>query len=234
MVKIYHHLTETVKIKKISDDGKSGVFHIEGLYTGFGLSLGNNLRRTLLSSLAGAAVTRVKIKGVKHEFTTLPGLMEDLTELTLNFKKIRFKFFADEPQILTLSVKGEKEVKASDIKVTPQVEIVNPGLHLATLTDKKAELEVEFVVEKGLGYSPAAERRAERLPIGTIVVDAIFSPIIKVNCSVENMRVGERTNFNRLKIELETDGSLTPSEALQNTVNILKDHFDKISQEIKP
>lgn len=233
MAKPCHQLSETVKIKKISDDGETGVFHIEGLYAGFGLTLGNALRRALFSSLPGAAITQVKIKGVKHEFTTLPGVREDMVELTSNFKKVRFKFFADEPQILTLKVKGEKEVKAGDIKTNPQVEIVNPEFHLATLTDKKAELEIEFTVEKGLGYSPVAERKLERLPIGTIVIDAIFSPITKVNCSVENMRVGERTDFNRLKVEIETNGSISPSHALQETANVLKDHFDKISKEIK-
>jgi DNA-directed RNA polymerase subunit alpha len=228
MAKLYHHLSETIKIKKISDDGESGVFYIEGLYTGFGLTLGNALRRALFSSLPGAAVTQIKIKGVKHEFTTLPNVSEDIVELTQNFKRIRFKFFADEPQVLTLKIKGEKEVKAGDIKTTSQVEIVNPNLHLATLTDKKAELEIEFTVEKSMGYSPVAERKFERLPIGTIVIDAIFSPVTKVNCLVENMRVGELTNFNRLKIEIETDGSLTPSQALKRTANVLKDHFDKI------
>lgn len=233
MAKLYHHLIETVKIKKISDDGEVGVFHIEGLYTGFGLTLGNALRRALFSSLPGAAITQVKIKGAKHEFTTLPEVSEDIVELTLNFKRVRFKFFADEPQILTLKVKGEKEVKAGDIKTNPQVEIVNPDLHLATLTDKKAELEMEFTVEKGLGYSPVVERKVERLPIGTIAIDAIFSPITKVNCSVENIRVGERTDFNRLKIEIETDGSITPSQALHTTANVLKDHFEEISKEIK-
>jgi len=228
MVKLYHHLSETVKIKKISDDGKVGVFHIEGLYTGFGLTLGNAFRRALFSSLPGAAITQLKVKGAKHEFSTIPGLKEDVVELTLNFKKVRFKFFADEPQLLSLKAKGEKEVKAGDIKTNPQVEIVNPELHLATLTDKKAELDIELTIEKGLGYLPVAEQKFERLAVGTIVIDAIFSPVTKVNCSVENMRVGERTDFNRLKIEIETDGSLTPSQALHKTANVLKDHFEKI------
>jgi DNA-directed RNA polymerase subunit alpha len=233
MVKLYHHLSDTLKIKKISDDGKVGVFHVEGLYTGFGLTVGNALRRALFSSLPGAAVTQIKIKGVGHEFTTIPGVAEDVVELTLNLKKIRFKFFADEPQILTLKVKGEKEITADDIKTNAQVEIVNPDLHLATLTDKKAELDMELTIEKGLGYLPAAERKFERLAIGTVVLDAIFSPVIKVNSSVENMRVGERTDYNRLKIEIETDGSITPSDALRKTTNALKDHFDKISAGIE-
>ena len=234
MIKLYHHLSDTVKIKKISDDGRVGVFHIEGLYTGFGLTLGNALRRALFSSLPGAAITQIKIKGVGHEFTTIPGVAEDVVELTLNLKKVRFQFFADEPQILTLKVKGEKEVKADDIKTNPQVEIVNPDLHLAALTDKKAELDMELTVEKGLGYLPAAERKFERLAIGTIVLDAVFSPITKVNCSVENMRVGERTDFNRLKIEIQTDGSITPSQALHKTANVLKDHFEKVSSVLAP
>ena len=229
MTKLYYHLSEAVKIKKISDDGKAGVFHIEGLYTGFGLTLGNALRRALFSSLPGAAVTRIKIKGVGHEFTTISGVAEDIIELTLNLKKIRFKFFTDEPQVLTLKIKGEKEVKAGDIKTNPQVEIVNPELHLASLTDKKAELEMELTVEKGLGYLSVADRKFERLPIGTIVLDAIFSPVTRVNTSVENMRVGERTDYNKLKIEIETDGSLTPSQAIYKTANVLKDHFDKVS-----
>src|SRR3989344_5922425 len=234
MTKLYHDLSETVKIKKVSDDGKAGVFHIEGLYTGFGLTLGNALRRALFSSLPGAAVTRIKIKGVGHEFTTIPGVAEDVIELTLNLKKIRFKFFADESQILTLKIKGEKEVRAGDIKTNSQVEIVNSELHLVSLTDKKAELDMELTVEKGLGYLPAADRKFERLPIGTIVLDAIFSPITKVNTSVENIRVGERTDYNRLKIEIESDGSITPSEAVYKTANVLKDHFEKVSAALTP
>jgi len=228
MAKLHHHLSETVKINKISDDGKFGVFHIEGLYTGFGLTLGNALRRALFSSLSGAAVTQIKIKGVEHEFTTIPGIVEDVLKLALNFKNIRFKFFSDEPQILTLKAKGEKEVKAGDVKPNAQVEIINPELHLATLTDKKAELDIELTVEKGLGYFPAAERKLERLAIGTIVLDAIFSPVTKVNTSVENMRIGERTDYDRLKVEIETDGSISPSQALHKTANVLKDHFEKI------
>lgn len=229
MEKLYHNLNEPVKIKKISDDGKVGVFNIEGLYTGFGLTIGNALRRALFSSLPGAAITQVKIKGVSHEFTTIPGVAEDVVELTLNFKKVRFKFFSDEPQVLSLKIKGEKEIKAGDIKVNSQLEIINPELHLATLTDKKAELDMEITVEKGLGYLPAAERKFERLAIGTLILDAVFSPVTKVNTSVENMRVGEKTDFNRLKIEIETDGSITPSQALRDTANVLEDHFNKIS-----
>jgi len=226
----YTHLSETVAVKKISEKDNIGIFHIEGLYTGYGLTVGNALRRALLSSLPGAAITQVKIKNVDHEFSTLPGMMEDVVQLTLNLKKVRFHFFAEEPQILTLKVKGEKEVTAGDIKETAMVKIVNPNLHLATLTSKNAELDMELTVEKGLGYVPAESRRLERLQVGTIVLDAIFSPIVRVDFEVENMRVGDRTDYNRVKLEIETDGSISPSEALHKTSNILKDHFDKISQ----
>ncbi len=225
----YMHLSESVAIKKVSEDAKHGVFHIEGLYTGYGQTVGNALRRALLSSLPGAATTQIKVKGVDHEFSSIPGVVEDAVELTLNLKKVRFHFFADEPQTLKLHVKGEKEVKASDIESTTLVKVVNPELHIATLTKKTAELDMELTVEKGLGYVPSEARRLERLSVGTVVLDAIFSPVLRAAFSIENMRVGERTDYNRLKLEIETDGSLSPSEALHKAANVLKDHFDKIS-----
>ncbi len=225
----YSHLSETATIKKVSEDGGKGVFHVEGLYTGYGQTVGNALRRTLLSSLPGAAITQIKIKGVDHEFSTLPGMVEDAVELTLNLKKVRFHFFADEPQTLKLHVKGEQEVRAGDIESTTLVKVVNPELHIATLTKKNADLDMEITVEKGLGYVPSESRRLERLSVGTIVLDAIFSPVTRVEFSVEDMRVGERTDYDRLKIEIETDGSLSPSEALHKAANVLKDHFEKVS-----
>lgn len=225
----YAYLSDTLVVKKISEAGSVGVFSIEGLYTGYGTTLGNSLRRALLSSLPGAAVTAIKVKGADHEFSTIPGMVEDVVEFTLNLKKVRFHFFADEPQILKLTVKGEREVKAGDIASTALVKVVNPDLHLGTLTKKNAELDVELTVEKGLGYVPAEMRRLERLNIGTIVLDAIFSPVELVEFSVENMRVGERTDYNRLKLKIETDGSISPSEALHKAANILKDHFEKVS-----
>ena len=226
----YARLSDTVKIKKISETDKEGVFEVEGLYTGYGLTLGNALRRALLSSLPGAAITQIKIKGAEHEFSTLPGILEDIVEITLNLKKVRFHFYASEPQILTLRVKGEKEVTAADIKGNGQVEIVNSEAHIATLTNKNAELEMEITVDKGAGYVSAEARKTEKLPIKTIAVDAIFSPVVKVNFSVENMRVGDKTDFNRLKIEIETDGSIYPSSALRKASNILKDHFEKMGE----
>jgi len=226
----YTHLSETVEVKKVSEVGTKGVFSIEGLFTGFGITVGNALRRALLSSLPGAAITQVRIKGIEHEFSSLPGMMEDMVQFTLNLKKIRFHFFADEPQILNLKVKGDKEVRAGDIKSTVTAKVINPDLYLATLTKKQAELDIELVVEKGLGYVPADKRRLERLPIGTIVLDAVFSPIINVSFRVENMRVGERTDYNRVIFEIETDGSITPSDAFHKTSNVLRDHFAKLSE----
>lgn len=226
----YQRLVDGVSIKKISENKNVGVFHIDGLYTGYGFTIGNSLRRALLSSLPGAAVTQMKIKGVNHEFSTLPGMMEDVVQFSLNMKKVRFHFFAEEPQILVLKVRGEREVKAGDIQSTTLVKVVNPDLHLATLTKKDAELEVELTVEKGTGYLPVESRHPERLPIGTIALDAVFSPIVKVSFKVENSRVGERTDYNTVKLEIETDGSISPSEALHKTSNILRDHFEKISE----
>lgn len=225
----YAYLSEAVSIKKVSETPTRGVFNIEGLFTGYGVTIGNALRRTLLSSLPGAAITQVKIKDISHEFSTLPGMVEDMLQFALNLKKVRFHFFAEEPQTLILKVKGDREVTAGDIQATALVKIINPDLHLATLTKKQAELEAELTVEKGLGYVPAEKRKAERLLIGAIMLDAVFSPVINVTFKVENMRVGDRTDYNRLILDIETDGSITPSEALHKTSNVLRDHFDKIS-----
>lgn len=226
----YQYLSETVEIKKVSEKDNVGVFHVEGLYTGYGTTVGNALRRALLSSLPGAAITQIKIKGVDHEFSTVPGMMEDVVEFTLNLKKVRFHFFADEPQVLTLKVKGEKKVTAGDIQPTTLAQVINADLHLGTLTKKNAELDIEVTVEKGLGYVPTEARRLERLPVGTIVLDAVFSPVVRTAFSVENMRVGDRTDYNRVILEVETDGSITPSEAIHKSANILKDHFAKVSE----
>jgi len=229
----YTRLSESVKIKKISEKDNIGIFHIEGLYTGYGTTLGHALRRVLLSSLPGAAITQIKIKGVNHEFSTLPGMVEDIVEFTLNLKRVRFHFLSDQPQTLTLKVKGEKDVTAGDIQSIAQVKVVNKDLHLAKLTKKNAELDMELIVEKGLGYVPAEARRMERLSVGTVVLDAVFSPVIRAAVGVENMRVGERTDYNRLNLEIETDGSISPSSALHKASSILKDHFDVIFQNVK-
>ncbi len=225
----YQKLSESVKIKTISETATEGVFEIEGLYTGYGLTIGNALRRVLLSSIPGAAITQVKISGVKHEFSTIEGVAEDILEISLNLKKIRFKLHTDEPQVLVLEAKGDNNVTAGDIKVNSQIEVINPDMHIATLNSKKAELKMEITVEKGLGYVPVEARKAEKLPIGVIAIDAIFTPVNKVNFIIENMRVGERTDYNLLRFVIETDGSITPGAALHKSSNILKDHFGRIS-----
>ncbi|MEX1014668.1 MAG: DNA-directed RNA polymerase subunit alpha [Candidatus Paceibacterota bacterium] len=224
----YSYLSDSVKVKKVEEKGNRGEFHIEGLYTGYGVTIANSLRRALLSSLPGAAISQIKVKGVKHEFSTIPGVVEDMVEFILNLKKIRFEFNADEPQVLKLKVKDAKEIKAGDIESTTLVEVVNKDLVIAHLSSKKSSLEMEVTVEKGLGYVPAENRKSERLPVGTIMLDCIFSPIVNVEFDVENMRVGERTDYNKIKIIIETDGSITPSSALQKSTNILRDHFLKI------
>lgn len=214
------------KPPKIIKKGKNrAIFEIENCYPGYGMTLGNAFRRVLLSSLPGAAITAVKIKGVDHEFSTIPHVLENVIQIILNLKQIRFRLHSDEPIVLNLKAKGEKKVKASDIKLTSGVEIINKDAHIATLTDKKAGLDIEMDVESGLGYVPVEQRKREKLPIGYIAVDAIFPPIRKANYEVGNMRVGDRTDFNRLRIEIETDGSITPKEAFQKAAQIIVDHF---------
>ena len=225
----FSHVSLSVAVKTVSEDAKQGVFEVEGLFAGYGLTVGNAFRRTLLSSLPGAAVTEIKVKNVSHEFSTLPGMKEDVVELLLNFKKLRFRLHADEPQILALKVKGEKSVTGGDIELNSNVELMNPEEELATLTAKDAELDMEVKVERGLGYVPTEARKAEgRLPIGILAVDAIFSPVLRVNFTVEDMRVGDRTDYNRLRLTIETDGTISPSSALHKAANILKDHFEKV------
>lgn len=224
-------ITLPSKYKSIRSEGNSAVFEIENLYPGYGITIGNALRRVLLSSLKGSSVTLVKIKGVSHEFSTVPHVIEDVVEIILNLKQIRFRLEGDEAQTVTLKVKGEREVTAADITTPSQVKVINSDIHIATLTDKKAELEIEMTIEKGLGYVPVEQRKKEKLEIGAIAVDAIFTPVRKVNYEVENMRVGDRTDFNRIKLFVETDGSIDPEESLQKAVSILINQFSSIITE---
>jgi len=224
------HLSSTVKIKKIKEDNFNGIFEIEGLFVGYGLTLGNALRRVLLSSLPGAAITYIKIKNVPHEFMALSGIKETVVDITLNFKKLRFKMHTNEPQTLFLKVKGPKEVLASDIEENSLVEIINKDEHLLTITDKNTNFEAELTIERGLGYLPVESRKHEKLPIGAIALDALFSPVTKVSYEVENMRVGDRTDYNKLKLNIETDGTILPSVALRKAASILKDHFEKVME----
>src|SRR3989344_2082994 len=209
------------KPRIVKDEGVSGTYEIDGLYPGYGHTLGNSLRRIILSSLPGAAITGIKINGAPHEFSTIAGVKEDAVTLILNLKRVRISMHTDEPQTLTLSMKGIKEARASDIKHPGQVTILNGEQHIATLTEKNAELEIEMKVEKGLGYIPKEVLQKDRVEIGQITLDAIFSPIRLVNYEVENMRVGNRTDFNRLRIFIETDGSFTAKEALEHAIGIM-------------
>ncbi len=217
--------------KLVEKIGKNrAIFEIEELHPGYGLTIGNALRRVMLSSLPGAAVTSVKIKGVKHEFTTLTGVMEDIVELILNLKQVRFKLHGDDSQTVTLKAKGEGEVKAGDIKLVSQVEIANPEAHVATLTSKNAALDLEMTIEKGLGYYAVESRKKEKADVDSISIDAIFTPIKKINYEVENMRVGDRTDYNRLKFDIETDGTIGAEEALTKAAKILIDHYEIIAR----
>jgi len=209
----------------MSREGSSAVFEIVGLYPGYGVTLGNALRRVLLSSLPGAAVTRVAFQNVPHEFTTIPGVKETVLDIMLNLKKLRLKLFSDEPQALTIEKKGEGSVTSDDIQAPAQVQIASKGLHIATLTEKKAELTMEITVERGTGYSPADMRSKEKMSVGTIALDAMFSPVRVTTFTVENMRVGDRTDYNRLQISIQTDGTVAPDEALAQAAKILVQQF---------
>ncbi|MGC8651015.1 MAG: DNA-directed RNA polymerase subunit alpha [Minisyncoccia bacterium] len=221
-------------IQKIEQLKNYGKFEIDGLYPGYGITLGNALRRVLISSLQGAAVTSFKVEGVQHEFSAIPYVMESALDLMLNLKQIQVKNYSNEPQILIMNISGEKEVTAKDFDKNAMVEILNPELHLATLTDKKAKLNMEVTIENGLGYVLVEERSKEKLPIGTIAVDAMFSPVVRANFKVENMRVGDRTDYNKLIIEIETNGSITPDIALAQASQILKEHFELIESKFTP
>ena len=177
------------KVKIIKKEQNKATFEIEGLYPGYGVTIGNSLRRVLLSSLPGAAVTQMKIKGVQHEFSTIPGVLEDVITIGLNLKQLRFKMFSDESQKATLKVKGEKEVKGFNFELPSQIELINKNSHIATLTDKKAELDIEIQIERGIGYIPVERRKKEKLGIGVIALDAIYTPIRRISFNVENMRV---------------------------------------------
>lgn len=216
------------KIQHISKN--QAIIEIEALYPGYGVTIGNALRRVLLSSIPGAAVTQIKIEGVPHEFSTLPGVLEDVVTIMLNVKKLRFKMIGEEPQRAFLNVRGEGEVKGKDLELPAQLELVNKDAPIATLTTKSAKLEMMIVVEKGVGYLPREEKEKEKLEIGTIPMDAVFSPIKRVRSRVENMRVGKRTDFERLILEIETDGTISPEESFYHATKILIDHFSFISK----
>lgn len=208
------------KPRIVSEDEVRGTYEIDNLYPGYGHTLGNSLRRIILSSLPGAAVTSLKIDGVSHEFSVMDGVREDVVTLLLNLKKVRFKMLSDEPQIVRLSVKGPKAVTAGDIEAGGQVEVLNKDLYLCEVTGK-VSLSVEMTIERGLGFVSKDVIQKGKVDIGTIAVDAIFTPIRRVSYEVENMRVGDKTNHNRLRIVIETDGTITPREALEQSIKIM-------------
>jgi DNA-directed RNA polymerase subunit alpha len=206
-------------------------FEILGCYPGYGATLGNAIRRVLLSSLEGAAAQSVKIKGVSHEFTAIPGVLEDAVQILLNLKQLRFRLHGDEAVMVSLKAKGDGVVTAGDIKAPSSVEIVNPDQHIVTLTDKKAEFEMELEIGKGIGYVPVEARENEEREIGTIALDSIYTPVRRVNYEVENMRVGKRTDYDKVSIEVVTDGSVAPEVAFAKAVNILVGQFAAIQEE---
>ncbi len=213
----------------IEKNGFKAVIEVENLYPGYGMTLGNTLRRVLLSSLEGAAVTLVKIKGVAHEFSTIPGVMEDVVEILLNLKQLRLRVHSDEPQHIYINARGEGDISGSNVEVPSQVEVVNPSLHIATLTDKKSVFEIEMTVEKGFGYVPVEAQKREKLEVGAIALDAIFTPVKKISYHVENMRVGERTDFDRVRFMIETDGTIDPEEAFLKAASILVEQFHALA-----
>ncbi len=220
-----------IKPKKVERDEKSyspyyGKFIYEPLEKGYGITLGNALRRVLLSSIPGAAITSVKIDGVAHEFSTISGVLEDVTDIVLNLKQVRLKLHANPPRTIKIEKEGEAEVKAGDIITDGSVDIINPQQHIATLTSKEAKLIMEMTVNLGRGYVPAERNKQESQPLGTVPIDAIFSPIRKVNFTVRNARVGQMTDYDKLILEVWTDGTITSEKAISLAAKILRDQLD--------
>lgn len=219
------HEIQLPETKKLESKKNTATFSIEPLHPGYGMTLGNSLRRVLLSSLEGAAATSVKIEGVLHEFSTIPNIKEDVVEIIMNLKKLRVKSLSDDVEYLTLSATGPGKVTAADIKTNQNVEVLNPELHIATLDNKNAKFDMELRVDRGRGYVTVEKRKREKLGVGFIALDALYSPIIRVRYHVESTRVGQMTNLDKLILEIETDGTMTPEEALTRSSEILVEHF---------
>jgi DNA-directed RNA polymerase subunit alpha len=209
------------KPRIVKEDPTSGVYEIDGLYPGYGHTLGNSLRRIILSSIPGASITSLSIDGVKHEFSAIDGIKEDVIAIILNLKKTRFKLHGDDAQKATLHIKGAKTVNAKDIEVPSQLEIMNKDQYICESTAKNVDIAIEITVEKGLGYVPREVLQKEKAEIGTIALDASFTPIRRASYEVENMRVGDRTDHNRLRVAIETDGTITPHEALESAIHTM-------------
>ncbi len=219
----------TPQVHKLEGDDRYGKFEIEPLEPGFGTTLGNTLRRVLLSSLWGAAVTSIEIDGIAHEFTSVPHVKEDVTELILNLKQLCLKSYTEDPVSIRLDVAGPAEVHASDIEPNADVDVVNPDLYLATVAEK-GRLRIELTVERGKGYVPAERNKREAQPIGVIPIDAIFSPVTKANFVVEKTRVGQSTDYDRLNLEVWTDGTLSPEEAVSGAASLFTRHLELFTQ----
>jgi len=215
------------KLTVVSEEGTKGTYKIDGLYPGYGHTLGNSLRRIILSSLTGSAITSLKIDGVDHEFSVIDGVKEDIITILLHLKQVRFRLNTDEPQKVTINVKGPKQVTASDIETGGQVEILNKDLYIAEVSGK-VNLSIEMTVEKGLGFLPKEMHQKTKNEVGIISLDAIFTPIRRVVYEVENMRVGDKTNHNSLRMTIETDGTLTPREALERSITIMVEQLQSI------
>ncbi len=215
-----YHITLPSKPRIVSEENMQGVYEIDSLYPGYGHTLGNSLRRIILSSLPGAAVTQVKIEGVPHEFATIEGVRETVMEILLNLKRVHFVLHGDEPQTISLNAKGMGEITAKSFNLPSQVEIKNPEQHICDLSGKSV-LELEATIERGLGYVSREVLTNSKVDIGTIALDATFTPIRRVNYEVENMRVGDRTDFNRLRILIETNGTIAPREALERSIETM-------------
>lgn len=226
-------ITSPQKPKYTALGENHGKFEILGCYPGYGTTLGNALRRVLLSSLDGAAAKSVKITGVSHEFSTITGVMEDVVQIILNLKQVRFRLHGEDAVKITLKSKGEGPVTAASFKAPSSVEIVNPDQLIATITDKKIDFEMEIEIDKGIGYVPVEvrerEEREER-EIGVIAIDAIYTPVKRVNYEIENMRVGKRTDYDKVTLEVITDGSIQPTEAFEKSVAILVSQFSSLTQ----
>lgn len=215
------------KLSIISEVGTKGVYEIDGLYPGYGHTLGNSLRRIILSSLSGAAITSLKIDGASHEFSVIDGVKEDVITMLLHLKQVRFRLSTDEPQTVKLEIKGPKRVTADDIETSGQVEVLNKDLYIAEVTGKNT-LKIEMTIEKGLGFVAKDVHQKTKTEVGTIALDAIFTPIRRVSYEVENMRVGDKTNHNRLRMTIETDGTLSPREALEKAITIMVEQLQAI------
>lgn len=215
------NVTLPSKPRVVNEEEFRGIYEIDGLYPGYGHTLGNSLRRIVLSSLPGAAITHVKIDGVKHEFDTISGVKEDVITILLNIKRTRLVLHGDDPITISLKKSGLGIVTAADIECPTQVEILSPEQPICEITNKSTKLDIEMTVEKGLGYVAREVHQKDKVDIGTIALDAVFTPIRRANYEVENMRVGDRTDYNRLRVIIETDGTLSPREALENAIEIM-------------